>query len=260
MTKPLKLYWSSGLKNGKKNFGDWLSPVLCEAISGRKVVYAKPNCCDLVSIGSILHRLKNHFWTRPVNVWGSGLIEEIPPFKTRHKIHAVRGHLTAKAITNCKPQAFGDPGLLCNILLPSSRSIKSNKVGLIPHYKDQQNSSIKELSKQPGIIIIDIFSDTLDFIEQVNKCHYILSSSLHGLIVADALNIPNGWIKLSGKVRGNDFKFSDYYSIFGLSDLVPMNLTEKTNIIDIETWCSNYKRPAIDQIKENLYNSFPGNV
>lgn len=260
MTRPIKLYWSSGLKNGKKNFGDWLSPMLCEVISGRPTVYAKPDQCDLVAIGSILHRLKNHFWTRAVNVWGSGLIEEIRPFKTRHHIHAVRGHLTAKTILNCSPPALGDPGLLCNLLLPAGKKNKLTKIGLVPHYKDQQSTTIKEIGKLPGVAIIDIFSETLDFIQQVNKCDLILSSSLHGLIVADALDVPNGWIKLSEKIRGKDFKFFDYYSVFGIEDIVPFTLTERTKIHDIEFWLEDYHRPNIDSIKEKLYSSFPRNI
>lgn len=257
MTKPLKLYWSSGLKNGKKNFGDWLSPVLCEAVSGQKVVYAKPSCCDVVAIGSIMHRLKNHFWTHRVHVWGSGLIEKIPPFNSRHYIHAVRGKYTAATLRNCTVTALGDPGLLCDILLPKPIQGKIYRVGVIPHYKDQKNPAIKEFAKQSGVTTIDIFSETLDFIEQVSRCEYIVSSSLHGLIVADALNIPNGWIKLSEKVRGNDFKFADYYSVFNLEKIKPLPFSSASTTASVEQWCADYQRPGLDQIKNQLHNSFP---
>ena len=47
-------------------------------------------------------------------------------------------------------------------------------------------------------------------IHEIAKCEHILSSSLHGLVVADALGIPNGWIKLSDRVVGDGFKFKDY--------------------------------------------------
>lgn len=257
MTKPLKLYWSSGLKNGKKNFGDWLSPVLCEAVSGRKVVYAKLHHCDVVAVGSILQRLKNHFWTHRVHVWGSGLIEEVTPFNTRHHIHAVRGRLTAGTLLNRKIESLGDPGLLCDILLQKPICDKIYRVGIVPHYKDQHSLEIKEFAKQSGITVIDIFSETIDFIEQVSRCEYLLSSSLHGLIVADALKIPNGWIKLSQKVRGNDFKFADYYSVFGLENVRPLPFCATTTAEEAIRWCENYHRPDLDQIKKQLYNCFP---
>ncbi|AJF06878.1 polysaccharide pyruvyl transferase family protein [Geoalkalibacter subterraneus] len=257
MTKPLKLYWSSGLKNGKKNFGDWLSPVLCEAISGREVVYAKPRHCDLVAVGSILQRLKNHFWSHRVHVWGSGLIEQVPSFSTPHFIHAVRGKLTASTLRNRTVDTLGDPGLLCDILLPEKHPHKKFRIGVVPHYKDQGHSAVAEFAKQPGVCVIDILSETDEFLNQVSRCEHILSSSLHGLIVADALEIPNGWIKISNGVRGNDFKFSDYYSIFGLESPNPFPFCNTTTVHEVEKWCLEYHRPGLREIKQRLHDAFP---
>ncbi len=257
MKKPLKLYWSSGLKNGKKNFGDWLSPMLCEAISGRKVEYAKPRRCDLVAVGSILQRLKNHFWTHRVHVWGSGLIEEQSPFKTPHTIHALRGKLTAATLSNCEVPVLGDPGLLSDILLPQRCTEKKYRVGIVPHYVDQERPEVIEFLKQPGVTFIDIFSDTIDFLQQIDQCELILSSSLHGLIIADALQIPNGWLKLSQRVRGNDYKFADYYSVFGLKEMKPYPFSTTTTITDLNNLVETYSRPGLDQIKQQLYESFP---
>ncbi|WP_316346941.1 polysaccharide pyruvyl transferase family protein [Desulfuromonas acetoxidans] len=255
--QPLKVYWSSGLKNGKKNFGDWLSPALCEAISGRPIVYAKPKECDLVAVGSILHRLKNHFWTHRVHVWGSGLIQEQRPFSSPHTFDAVRGKYTAALIKNKSPKALGDPGLLSGILLPEKPRQKRYRVGIVPHYVDQKHPAVVEFCKQPGVAFIDIFSETLDFLDQVSRCEIILSSSLHGLIIADALNIPNAWLKLSERVRGKDFKFADYYSVFGLDEMEPYPFNEQTRVKDVEKLRDDYLRPGIDDIKKQLYDAFP---
>jgi pyruvyltransferase len=40
----------------------------------------------------------------------------------------------------------------------------------------------------------------------------ILSSSLHGLILADAYEIPNKRLVIGNRLLGSDFKFMDYYS------------------------------------------------
>ncbi|MDY0189374.1 MAG: polysaccharide pyruvyl transferase family protein [Desulfuromonas sp.] len=253
----LKLYWSSGLKNGKKNFGDWLSPLLCEAVASRHVVYAKPNRCDLVAVGSILHRLKNHFWTHRVHVWGSGLIQEQASFRSPHTFDAVRGKNTAALIKNQPIKALGDPGLLSDILLPDVSREKQYRIGIVPHYVDQKNPAILEFLKQPGVTFIDIFSETIDFLEQVSRCEMIVSSSLHGLIVADAMKIPNAWLKLSKRVRGNDFKFTDYYSVFGLEDMQPYPFCEQTMVSEVEELRDSYHRPGIDDIKNKLYEAFP---
>jgi pyruvyltransferase len=44
------------------------------------------------------------------------------------------------------------------------------------------------------------------------ECKIVLSSSLHGLVLADSFQIPNKRIVLSNNIIGGDFKFKDYYS------------------------------------------------
>lgn len=253
----LKLYWSTGLKNGKKNFGDWLSPMLCEAISGRHIVYAKPRHCDLVACGSLYQRLNNHFWNHRVHVWGTGIIEKRTPYPTRHMIHAVRGKFTASTIINREISTLGDPGLLSDILLPEKKSVKKFRVGIIPHYVDQQNTAVIEFLKQSGVTFIDVFSETIDFLKQVDQCEMILSSSLHGLVVADSLGIPNAWLELSNLVRGEGFKFADYYSVFDLEEMQPYPFSATTTIKELDTIYDSYERTNIDQIKKNLLEAFP---
>lgn len=257
--KQLKLYWSTSLQNGRKNFGDWLSPVLCEAISGMDVVHARPNKCDLMAIGSILGKAKNHFWNRRIDIWGSGLIEDVGRFRCPHRIHALRGRNTARAIRNQKVTVLGDPGLLCDILLPGNIVKKKEySVGLIPHYMDQDNRAVREFqARHPRARIIDVFSDTLDFIRQVAACEFVLSSSLHGLITADALTVPNRWMRLSEKVWGKDFKFHDYYSIYGLERAEPFSLGLETRENEVLELALNYARPGLSEIKANLLHSFP---
>lgn len=45
----------------------------------------------------------------------------------------------------------------------------------------------------------------------MKSCKKILSSSLHGLIVSDAYNIPNRMIKFSNKINGDGTNFTDYF-------------------------------------------------
>ena len=49
---------------------------------------------------------------------------------------------------------------------------------------------------------------------QLSKCKRVISSSLHDLILADSLVIPNIRIILSNKIYGGNFKFNDYYSSY----------------------------------------------
>ena len=66
------------------------------------------------------------------------------------------------------------------------------------------------------------------YIDQILSCQAIASSSLHGLIAADAYGIPSVWIELSDKVHGNGFKFRDYFLSVGRPDRPPLQVNDAT--------------------------------
>jgi hypothetical protein len=58
-------------------------------------------------------------------------------------------------------------------------------------------------------------TDDIDrVLEEITKSQFILSSSLHGLIIAHAYQVPAIWIRHSDLGEGNNvcFKFHDYFS------------------------------------------------
>ena len=107
------------------------------------------------------------------------------------------------------------------------------KLGIIPHFIDKDHPWLgKELPED--IRIIDIQNrDIFAFIDDVNRCERIVSSSLHGLIVADAYSIPSRWVKFSDKIGGGNFKYIDYYRSIGKTTDRPMEITNRTTIEDI---------------------------
>lgn len=258
MIQPLKVYWSSSPKYGHKNFGDWLSPLLVSTLSGREVIHAKPQECDLVAIGSVLQRIKNHWWNRQLHIWGSGFISAQEPVKSRHEYHAVRGKETARLLPEANIKALGDPGLLVDRLLPHYATVpKKYSVGLIPHYKDLANPAVHDfLHRIPRSTIINILSDTQDFLHDVAACDFVVSSSLHGLVVADAFRIPNAWIELSDAVRGARFKFHDYYSVFDINAPEVYRL-QNINAQTLEAITGSYRRDNLQGIQKELLAAFP---
>ncbi len=256
MSRPLRLYWSSSLKGGRRNFGDWLSPALVELLSGRPVVHAPPARCDLIAVGSVLQKLREHWWNRRVHVWGSGFIEPVRPNESKHQYHALRGRLSAACITNSGGAVLGDPGLLSDMLV-SDRPAKRFKVGIVPHYKDQNLPDVREfLSRNLEAVLVDVLGGVQEFIRQVAQCEVVLSSSLHGLIVADSLGVPNAWVRLSDQVRGSGFKYRDYYSVFGIEP-PEFALGPQTSMDAVLAIAQTYARPGLAQIKQTLIESFP---
>lgn len=149
-------------------------------------------------------------------IWGSGIMSaSLPIHGYPLDVRAVRGPLTRKYLLakgiDC-PEIYGDPALL----LPryyKPQVAKKYKLGVIPHYVDQNSSFLNSLRKETSVLIIDIrnYEHWLDFIDQICMCDAIASSSLHGLIISAAYGIPNVWMKFEGSKLTDDFKFHDFF-------------------------------------------------
>ena len=119
------------------------------------------------------------------------------------------------------PPVYGD----CGLLLPdfyTPNFTKKYKLGIIPHYVDY--SKVLELyGNKSDILIIDVKEPNIErTIKKIAKCEKIISSSLHGLIISDAYNIPNKWIKFSNNINGDDIKFHDYFLSVKRVDKTPI--------------------------------------
>ncbi|MBI5306871.1 MAG: polysaccharide pyruvyl transferase family protein [Planctomycetes bacterium] len=211
-SKYIILYWCES-----RNFGDALSPVLVATLSGKRVV----NAYGIINIfgkpvfsvvGSVLEYASDN--KKNIVVWGSGFLEKSGKLRNKpSEVLAVRGPLSRKKLlehgVEC-PETYGDPALLCPLLYKPIVS-KKHRLGIIPHYLDKKNPVIDKFRTVKGIAIIDVESSIKDVINCINECEVIASSSLHGLIIADAYEIPIVWLKISEILTGGEFKFTDYF-------------------------------------------------
>ena len=175
-------------------------------------------------------------------VWGSGLINDRQGFRLRAvpaKILAVRGPLTREWLlaqgAECPP-VFGDPALL----LPrfyAPKKLPRSRVGLIPHHADIEsgNAVVKRLAAREGVRLIRVqgYENWRDFIDEICASDFVISASLHGLIVAEAYGVPALWVEFSEHVPGWDFKFRDFYASVGKPDARPVFVSEKTSLEDL---------------------------
>ena len=221
--------------------------------------HAAPERCELLAIGSILGRLGHGWFSHRTTVWGSGFIEEQSPVHRRHRYCAVRGHRTAERIKGAAIEALGDPGLLCGMLVPGWRDIaKKHPMGVIPHYKDRDHPGVAAfLAEHPGSVALDVFTEPAELLRRIAECEVVLSSSLHGLVVSDAFQVPNIWVEISGPLRGDRFKFSDYYSVFGITEPQPLDLKQGVQLRVIDDMRKRYERPGLEKIQQGLLASFP---
>jgi len=241
----------------KKNFGDMLTPLVVAYLHKKKIrrlpTFFFPYIEHYFIIGSILQKS-----TSKTNIWGSGLISRSSKCKSKpKKIFAVRGPLTKSLLEDqgidC-PEVFGDPALLMpEIYSPSIK--KKYKLGVVPHYVDKNHPWLKINSDNKDILIIDVQRENpLEVIDDLLACEKIISSSLHGIIVADAYSIPSLWVEFSNKVVGEGFKFLDYFLSVGRKDNKPIYMLQDLKIEEIEREFYNYK--ILIDLKK-LKESFP---
>jgi len=190
------------------NFGDLLTPCILRNFG--MIPISDPINFNVVCVGSVLELIDSDF---KGYIIGSGLLFEKRKIFTNANILALRGKLTQQMIKAPTNIILGDPGLLVDQLINKSKK-KNFEIGLVPHYVDKFDNRLLRLSERfPGQVkIIDVQREPISVLRDIERCNYILSSSLHGLVSADSLGIPNGWIELSDKVWGSGFKFYDYAS------------------------------------------------
>ncbi len=258
--KSIQLYWWQHQHDpGIRNFGDQLSPLIVEMVSGRSVEHAPLESCEMVAIGSLIEQVQKSKRREPVQLWGTGFIYQGPPNSDRRiRAAAVRGPLSAERFGDIHNMALGDPGILCHQLL-GKRPAKKYSLGVIPHYVDLELPLIAEYRRHGRYPVLSPLMSPRDFIHAVAECEVIVSSALHGNITADSLGIPNQWTVLSQKVLGEGYKFQDYLGLFDTHKLLSVDLPPPDLLSSafIDTIIANYARPGLDAIQDKLASAFP---
>ena len=261
------------------NVGDKLNPYIFERVLGVRVEHVSLHSynIDILGIGSSLRMFQSHIrkkerlkhWIglhRPMNVWGTGFIcAEGPneaPFNRKMRFLAVRGEMSKDRVERLTGRKLGadfptgDGGILTAQLFDKPIH-KRCELGIIPHFSEQDAPAFQKLlSLSPNAKLIDITGDVMETCEMIASCEYILSSSLHGLIIADSFGIPNLHVKATDRMRGDGFKFMDYYSAYGLrDDAVDLNQDALPAINDI---IDRYRidRGLVEEKKKRLVACF----
>lgn len=232
MPETLKLYYAK-----LANMGDLLNVLIIERCFGYTVERNSFLTGEMCAIGSCLaqytlhgsplmklRQLINGAVKPHVSVWGTGFINytdcEGKFFKRDMDFRAVRGELTRRGVERMTGRALdiptGDAGILASALLDEPVE-KRCRVGIVPHICDLQDPAVEALAASyDDAVIINVKDDPLEVVKQIAQCETVLSSSLHGLIVADSFHVPNMHIVFADRLLGDGYKFDDYYSAYGV--------------------------------------------
>lgn len=205
--------------DGKPNFGDFVGPYLISKITGKPVLNINNSQYPgIMSVGSIIQMLDR----KDIVIWGSGLMykltdEYIKVFKKyKPEILSVRGRETATFLSDAginvpDKSVYGDPALILPLFYkPSINGPK--KIGICPHYIHKSHF-LKNIDNKDYLKIIDVQQDVESVVDSINSSTVCISTSLHGLIIAQAYGIPWVWLEIyDNNLAGDDFKFKDFFS------------------------------------------------
>jgi pyruvyltransferase len=218
INQSINAYWCLS-----SNFGDALTPYIINKLSGKDVIYTKPgDTVAYMATGSML----DDDITNCI-IWGCGIAWMKDTVRKPLEFRAVRGPISYKRTIDCGhscPEIWGDPALLLPLLYKPKRR-NEYRLGIIPHYIDLAKV-VKLYGENNNIKIINILDPIEKVIDDIIDCDNIVSSSLHGLITAQAYQRPNVWAEFSNNIIGDGTKFADFFLSVGLEPYIPLDLRE----------------------------------
>ena len=262
--------------------GDMLNKDMLDELYGIEILHANKYHKDAICIGSGLSSAlicdnesffsKEYLYRKikrgPFYVWGTGFMNYAPKPDNRFKYNDVRvlslrGELTKKrveAILNRRLNIpLGDGGLLAEKWIGHIE--KKHNIGIIPHFKEQDAPVVNQmLSYYKDSVLINLKDDAKKVCKSIAECEYILSSSLHGLIVSDSFHIPNLHVlfyNYGEKMMGDGYKFSDYYSSYNIDDR-PVFIKEQESFPSEKQIRKNYyvSSEEVEKKKEAIFKAF----
>ncbi|MEO1776562.1 MAG: polysaccharide pyruvyl transferase family protein [Pseudomonadota bacterium] len=281
--------------SGIVNLGDALSPLIVGAISGLPVTPAAAvSAVDrIAAVGTIAHNLAGG----RVHLWGTGLDTsrhptggEAPwshPPDTSFAVHATRGPFTAAALRRAgvpAPACYGDPAYLLPRLWPLAPP-KTHDLGIVLHLSELEAQTLEagakaayrryavpeHFAERVRIISLNVAPTPAairDRVAEIAQCRAILSTSLHGLVIADAYGVPSAWFGLYGRgpkvvdvldpTAVIDHRMRDLYAGLGLAE-VPVYATprhEHTDWAEAIAFATGLAASGFDPAP--LLEAFPG--
>lgn len=239
--------------NKTLNLGDALAPVLYTYMLRRKKI--KPDqktdrTIHLMTIGSLIGM--GNF---DAVIWGSGvhtrdMIQNVNRHKgyVKYDIRAVRGPLTAEVLKKAGykcPDAYGDPSVLMPLLYRTENLDKKYQVSLIAHYKDA-------VTAPDDFHRIDIRTKNYRrVIDEITASELIISSSLHGIILAEAYGIPAVFLNQNHSRDLELMKYHDWYYSTGRRNVRTAHSVEEAARM------SPMDIPDLKEMQRTLIETFP---
>jgi len=223
------------------NFGDRMAHELVSHFTNSPVQWSEIQFADVLATGSIIEHIPAGY---SGIVAGPGLLlDRSRADLSAARVLAVRGPLTLERVTCARKRkvVLGDPGLLADELVKVTT--RDHLLGILPHWTDTRLRNDGRF-QQYDPLFISPFDDPLTVIANIGRCQKLVTSSLHGMILADAFGIPRRFEMSPRSLpeEGGCFKHLDYSASVG----VPFTpgITQQAN------------RNKVEDIKHQLFDVF----
>ena len=198
----INLYWWNSIPN----FGDMLSPIVVEYLSGLKCKYSTNDKYKMISIGSILQQ---HPIFDDDIIWGSGARNEWKGLNYKKvDVKLIRGPKTRQILLqhniNC-PEKYCDPGVLAPFIYKIDYN-KQRKCDLLVvlHINTDCNIINFLIKNKIEYITLRNNKDIVGILDKISNSKVVISNSLHAIIVSECMGIPTGYLQLPK--NDNSFK------------------------------------------------------
>jgi pyruvyltransferase len=192
------------------NFGDLLGPLIVNGLRAwLGLSDARPaRSTRLFSVGSVLHYAR-----AGDTIWGSGVNGHwlSAQYRLPLDIRALRGPLSRRFLLERGaadiPEIYGDPALLLPLVRPDLRAVPTTiPVTVVANINEPEAFALPQPCSSPHVL--DPRSPLETCLKTIAASELVVGTSLHALIVAEALGIGARAIRSRGE---GTFKYRDYY-------------------------------------------------
>lgn len=170
------------------------------------------------------------------------------PFR-KLDIRCVRGPLTKKTMERLGhqcPAVYGDPAVLMPLIYQPENKTKTLEYLVIPHFSTEK--ALRQKLPQENIASMNT-TDYKTVIDKICSAKKVISSSLHGIILAEAYGVPA--IFFQDRPERFNYKYADWYGSTN-RDAFP-----GVETIEEALRCACPKLPDLEVMQKQLIDTFP---
>lgn len=221
-------------KSKEGNFGDDLNPFIWEKLLGDFATY--PTELDFVGIGSIFDERLQDSINKKI-IFGAGIRDFLFDPKNLNivkELSFVRGPISAKAtsLDYITDTAYALALIKEYPLLLKTQ--KKYKISYIPYFEQVEGLDWSLFKMMTGYNVILPNQDIETILSDIAASEKIITSAMHGAIVADILRIP--WLRLKFAKQGNEpsltseLKWNDWMMSMGITKCFEINSDLNINL------------------------------